>query len=143
MLKNLIENFIRRTKNENFSFDSNISNRIIWSYGFVHGINLLRGFRFCNFKKRGRLLFFGKNVSLFNRPNIRFGENVIIGNFVKLSALGKKPLKIGNNVNIGSFSQLIISTSFNNFGEFIEIVDNVGMGEFAYIGGGGGTSIGV
>ena len=142
MLKNLIESFIRRTKNEKFSFDSNVNSRIIWSYGLTQFVNLLRGFRFYNFKKRGRLLFFGKKISLFNRSNISFGENVIIGNYVKLSALGKKPLKIGNNVSIGSFSQLIISTSFNNFGEFIEIGDNVGMGEFAYIGGGGGTSIG-
>jgi acetyltransferase-like isoleucine patch superfamily enzyme len=142
MLKNLIENFIRRIKNQNFSFDYNISSRIIWSYGFSQFINLIRGYRFYNYKKRGRLLFFGKNVSLFNRSNIRFGENVLIGNYVKLSALGKKPLKIGNNVNIGSFSQLIISTSFNNVGEFIDIGDNVGMGEFSYIGGGGGTSIG-
>ena len=142
MLSRLIENYIRSTKNKNFSFDTNVNSRAIWSYVFSQIINLTRGLRFYNYKKRGKLLFFGKNVSLFNSSNIKFGNNVIIGNYVKLSALGKTPLKIGNNVNIGSFSQLIISTSFSKLGEFIEIGDNVGIGEFAYIGGGGGTSIG-
>ena len=101
-----------------------------------------RSFKFYLFKNRGLYLFFGKSVQLFNKSKIFFGNNVILGDFVKLSALGKKHLIIGNNVNIGSFSQLIISTSFNNIGEFIKIDDNVGLGEFAYIGGGGGTHIG-
>ena len=70
------------------------------------------------------------------------GNNVNLEDYVKLSALGKEKLYIGDNVGIGSFSQVITSTSFNNIGEFIKIGNNVGIGEFSYIGGGGGTSIG-
>jgi acetyltransferase-like isoleucine patch superfamily enzyme len=36
----------------------------------------------------------------------------------------------------------VISTSFNNLGSHIYIGENVGIGEFAYLGGGGGLEIG-
>jgi acetyltransferase-like isoleucine patch superfamily enzyme len=45
-------------------------------------------------------------------------------------------------VGIGAYSRIIISTSFNNMGKYIVIGNNVGMGEFAYLGGGGGLKIG-
>lgn len=142
MFKTLIQNLIRKIRNPNFKFDEQINFKIILSYTFNQFFSLIRGLRIFNFKKRGKLLFFEKNVDLFNSSNIIFGKNVSIGSYVKLSALGKRPLKIGNNVKIGSFSQLIISTTFDDLGEFIEIGDNVGMGEYCYIGGAGGTSIG-
>jgi len=41
-----------------------------------------------------------------------------------------------------NYSRIITSTSFNNIGEFIRIGDSVGIGEFAYLGGGGGLEIG-
>ena len=87
-------------------------------------------------------MFFERQIYLLNKKNIKFGNNVNIGNNSRLSALGKGNLLIGDNVNIGAFSQVIISTSFNNIGEFIKIGNNVGIGEYAYIGGGGGTTIG-
>jgi acetyltransferase-like isoleucine patch superfamily enzyme len=61
---------------------------------------------------------------------------------VFLSALGKSPISIGNYVRIGAFSRLIISTSFNNIGNYIKIGNHVGLGEFAYLGGAGGLEIG-
>lgn len=142
MLKRLIESYIQKTKNKNFKFDENLSSIVLTSFLVQKVISWLRGLKTLNFDKRGKILFFGKSVNLFNKKNISFGNNVNIGDYVKLSALGKQKLEIGNNVNIGSFSQVIISTSFNNLGEHIKIGDNVGIGEFAYIGGGGGTIIG-
>jgi acetyltransferase-like isoleucine patch superfamily enzyme len=37
---------------------------------------------------------------------------------------------------------VVVSTSLNQLGEFIKIGDNVGIGEFAYLGGAGGLEIG-
>ncbi|MEY2829960.1 MAG: hypothetical protein RIQ33_1818, partial [Bacteroidota bacterium] len=39
-------------------------------------------------------------------------------------------------------SRLIVSTTFNDLGKFIKIGNNVGMGEFAYLGGAAGLEIG-
>jgi len=142
MIKGIIEKYIRLSKNKDFSFDSEVTNSALRSLIYTKLLSLLRGMKFFNFRKRGLILLFGKKVSLFNRSNMDFGNNVNISDYVRLSALGKGKLKIGNNVNIGSYSQLIISTSFNKIGEYIIIGDNVGMGEFSYIGGGGGSIIG-
>ena len=142
MLKKLLEKYIQKTKNKDFMFDKNVSSTVLFLLIIEKIFSLIRGLKFYHFNKRGKLIFLGKSVSLFNRSNMRIGNNINLGNYVKLSALGKQRLELGNNVNIGSFSQVIISTSFNNLGEFIKIGDNVGIGEFSYIGGGGGTTIG-
>jgi len=142
VIKKVVETYIKKTKNKDFSFDDEITSSIFFSFLTTKFFSFLRGLKFINFSNRGKYIFFGKNVKIFNKKNIIFGNNVNIGNYVKFSALGKQPLKVGNNVTVGSFSQIIISTSFNNVGQHITIEDNVGMGEFCYIGGGGGTTIG-
>ena len=142
MIKKVIEKYIQKNKNKNFVFDPALSNSTLLSFFTMKFVSLVRGYKFFYFSQRGKFLFFGKRVQLFNRSNMVFGNNVNISDYVRLSGLGKGKLKIGDNVSIGSFSQLIVSTSFNNIGEHIIIGDNVGMGEFAYIGGGGGSIIG-
>jgi acetyltransferase-like isoleucine patch superfamily enzyme len=142
VLTNLLEKYIQKSKNKDFTFDEKLSSRVLFTFFIEKVFSLLRGIKFYYFNQRGKLVFFGINVRLFNRGNMSFGNNINIGDYVKLSALGKDKLELGNNVNIGSHSQVIISTSFNNLGEFIKVGDNVGIGEFSYIGGGGGTIIG-
>ena len=142
MLKRTLEKYIQETKTKDFKFDNNLSSAVLFSFFLQKIVSLLKGLKFYHFSKRGKFLFFGTSVKLFNRNNMQFGNNINIQDYVKLSALGKDKLLLGNNVNIGSFSQVIISTSFNNLGEFIRIGNNVGIGEFSYIGGGGGTTIG-
>ena len=87
-------------------------------------------------------MFFGQNVKLFNARNMQFGKWVQLEDNVYLSALGTEPIVFGNNVKIGAFSRVITSTSFNDLGKGIKIGDNVGLGEFAYLGGAGGLEIG-
>ena len=142
MIKKILEKYIQKTKNKDFLFDENLSSSILFYFFLQKVFSLLRGLKFYFFYQRGKFLFLGKDVNFFNKKNIVFGNNVNIGDYVRLSALGKEQLKVGGNVNIGSFSQIITSTSFNNIGEFIKIGNNVGIGEFSYIGGAGGTTIG-
>ena len=73
---------------------------------------------------------------------MRFGKFVQIHEGAYLSALGKSPLELGNNVNIGAYSRLIISQTFHDLGAHIKIGDNVGLGDFAHLGGAGGLEIG-
>ncbi|PCI87011.1 MAG: acetyltransferase [Hyphomicrobiales bacterium] len=142
MLKFSIEKLIQKLKNKDFKFDQSITTSMLLSLLFQYSMSLIRGLKFLNFKNRGLLLFLGQRVKFQYRGNIEFGDNVKIGDFSKLSGLGCQKLTIGHNVSIAAFSQIIISTSFNNIGKYIRIGDNVGIGEFAYIGGGGGAMIG-
>ena len=142
MLKKIIENYVRKTKNSTFSFDENISSSVIFSFTFKKMIALLKSIKILSITKGKKKVFLGKSVEFFNKKNIVIGNNVNIGNFVKLYALGREALTIGNNVNIGSFSQIVISTTFNDLGKYIKIGNNVGIGEFSYLGGAGGLEIG-
>ena len=142
MLKKIIENYVRKTKNSTFRFDKNISSSLILSFTLKKIMALLRSVKILSLTKGKKKVFLGSSVEFFNKKNIVIGNNVNIGDQVKLYALGKEPLDIGNNVNIGSFSQVVISTTFNDLGKFIKIGDNVGIGEYSYLGGAGGLQIG-
>jgi acetyltransferase-like isoleucine patch superfamily enzyme len=56
--------------------------------------------------------------------------------------MGKQGISFGNNVGIGAYSRVVVSTTLNHLGESIRIGNNVGIGEFAYLGGAGGLEIG-
>lgn len=142
MIKNFVEAIIRRSKNGSFRFDDSVSLRVIIELILTKSVSLLRGLRVCFLTGSFRKVYLGKRVKIQHSKNIVIGDNVVIGDYAKLSALGTGGLYIGNNVNIGAFSRVIISSSYKNIGEFIKIGENVGFGEFAYLGGAGGLSIG-
>ena len=142
MIRDLLEKYIQKTKNKDFKFDDSLSTLVLWSFFISKLISMLRGLKFFYFSQRGKVVLCGRQVQAFNKNNIYFGNNVDLGDYVKLSALGTGHLNIGHSVNIGAFSRIIISSSFNNLGKYIKIGDNVGIGEFAHIGGAGGVEIG-
>jgi acetyltransferase-like isoleucine patch superfamily enzyme len=140
-MKTKIEKIIQ-LRNPNFRFDQRINTGLLLILFRQKTSALLRGFiLILKFKRPGQLLL-GRKVRLINTGNIRLGKWVRLDDHVLLSATGTGNIEIGDNSGIGSFSRLIISTSFNNLGEFIKIGKNVGIGEFAYLGGGGGLEIG-
>ena len=96
------------------------------------------------------MLFFGKNpkgmilssgVSMTCMSRISWGKYTKIGKNVKLSGLGKEGITLGDNVSIGDYSQVIVATTLQDIGLGIKIGNNVGMGEFGYLGGAGGCAI--
>ncbi|TCI05668.1 acyltransferase [Corallincola luteus] len=84
----------------------------------------------------------GSGVSLYGKRQLQLGRGVTIAHQVTIDALGLGGIEIGTSSSIGSFSLLKVSGSFANLGLSIRIGENVGIGEFAHIGGAGGVSIG-
>lgn len=142
LLKKIIETIIKKNKNKNFTFDDNLSSYMLLSLMATMFISLIRGLRLLLWFKLPKFLFLGKSVSFYNLPRIKLGKWIMLEDNVFLSALGKGELKIGNGSKIGAYSRLIISTSFNNLGEYIHLGNNVGVGEFSRLGGSGGLQIG-
>jgi acetyltransferase-like isoleucine patch superfamily enzyme len=142
MIKKIAELYINKSKNKDFTFDKNLSDGAFASLIINKIISFIRGLQFTFNNRKTNLVFVGKKLKLINKKNIRIGNNVSIGDYVTLSALGTGKLSIMDNANVGSFSQLIISTSYNNIGSHIFIGNNVGFGEFSYLGGAGGLEIG-
>lgn len=141
-MKKIIEKIIQQ-RNSSFQFDKAVTSQVLVSLLFEKGSYFIRGVikQLLNFKKPSFLML-GRGVRFFNTRNISFGKWVKLEDAVYLGALGKGKLRLGNNVGIGAYSRLIISTSFNHIGSHITIGNNVGIGEFAYLGGGGGLEIG-
>jgi acetyltransferase-like isoleucine patch superfamily enzyme len=140
-MKKIAERLIR-LRNPNFVFAQNINSRLLLRLGWVYFWGLFRGLRLLLVGRFIKGLSLGKGVRFFNLPNIKIGKFVKIGNNVYLGALGEEGLLIGNNVGIGDYSKIVVSTDFGNPGKFIKIGNNVGIGEFAYLGGAGGLEIG-
>lgn len=139
-MKALIEKIIR-LRNPDFRFDDQLSSAMLMSLVSDKGRAFIRGL----LKNPGHLrsgLMLGRRVRLLNKQNMQLGRWVKIEDYVYMNALGSGKLHIGDNSSIGAFSRVIISTSFNNIGKHIKIGDNVGIGEYAYLGGGGGLEIG-
>lgn len=140
-MKSVIEQIIK-LRNSQFQFDTAISSRILIQFIRMQASAMLRGLKVILKGKKPKGLLLGKNSNWIASSRITFGKFLKLGDNVTLSGLGTEGLSIGNNVGIGSHSQVIVSTSLNDIGKGIKIGDNVGVGEFAYLGGAGGLKIG-
>ncbi len=140
-MKKLIEQLVRQ-RNPLFAFDSAISTRQVLCFFATQGIQWLRAQQLLLRGRKTGWMLMGKGVRIAYLSNIRWGKFLRLGDYVYISALGKKELQIGDSVGIGAYSRLVVSGSFHQLGAFIHIGNRVGIGEYAYLGGGGGLTIG-
>ena len=140
MLKEILQRLVRR-KNPHFRWDDSITTGQILSLAWTKGLAWLRAWRLLLYGRVPRMLFLGRGVRFFNLANIHFGRWVQLEDHVFVSALSRQPVMFGDNVRIGAFSRIVAATSFDHVGSYIRIGNNVGIGEFAYLGGGGGLEI--
>lgn len=67
---------------------------------------------------------------------VRFEEYCLV------DCVSHEGISLGRNFKLGAYSRMIASGSLGDLGKGIVVGDNVGIGEFAYIGGAGGVVIG-
>lgn len=140
-MKKLILKIIR-LRNPNFLFDESLNTSALIQFIWIQICSLLRGCTVLFLFRNPKGMLLGKGVSFFNTSKIKWGKFLRLGNQVFLSALSKNGIQFGDNVSIGAYSRIIVSTSLHNIGNKITIGNNVGIGEFAYLGGAGGLEIG-
>ncbi|MBK8444255.1 MAG: acyltransferase [Sphingobacteriales bacterium] len=140
-MRSIIEHIVR-WRNPQFSLHPSVNTIAIISFATTNFWSLVRGLRWFFYGKNPQMCLLGKNVQWFNAPKIKFGKYLKLGDQVYIGALGKEGIIIGDNTGIGAYSRVVVSTSLSCPGEFIKIGNNVGIGEFAYLGGGGGLEIG-
>jgi len=140
-MKKLITSLIR-LRNPGFAFATEVDNRMVFSFLLSTGRSLLRGLRVLPAGKLPKGLMLGRGVSFRYQHKIRFGRFLKLGHRVSLQALGRGGISFGDNVSIGDFSKVVVSTTLHNIGQYIRIGHNVGIGEYAYLGGAGGLTIG-
>lgn len=140
-MRKILEHIIR-FRNPNFCFDEALNNAALFHFVWIQLWSMLRGMLLLFQFRMPKGAILGKGVKFFNMPKIHFGSFLKLGDRVYISALGKEGVFFGNNVSLGAYSRVIVSTTLNNLGEYIKLGDNVGIGEFAYLGGAGGLEIG-
>lgn len=141
-MKKIIQFIIRKYKNKNFSFDNELTNSMIISFIADKLVSHIRSYKLLLLFRLTIFNFYGKSVKLKNLSRIKLGKWVELDDYVYLNGLGRNFLIIGNRTKIGAFSRIVVSTSYNNLGQFIHIGNNVGIGEYSRIGGSGGVTIG-
>jgi len=140
-MKLLVERLIR-LRNPSFKFDEHLNSFALFQFIWVQLGSIFRGLVVLFFLRNPKGMLLGTNVKFFNLPKIKWGKFLRLGNNVYISALGKQGVVFGDNVSIGAYSRIVISTTLNYLGEKIVFGNNVGIGEFAYLGGAGGLEIG-
>jgi len=140
-MKTLIEKLIRM-RNASFRFDPQLNSYLLFLFTIEQARSILRGIRVTFGLRNPKMMLRGRKTRLFNLPQIRWGKFLKLGDQVLISAMGKGNVLLGDHISIGSFSRVVISTSLDNLGDSITLGNNVGIGEFAYLGGGGVLEIG-
>lgn len=140
-MKAIIQKIIQ-FRNPNFKFDKALNSRALFQFIWIQVWSIIRGLKVLLFLKNPKGMLLGKGVTFFNISKIHYGKFLRLGNHVYVSALSKNGIQFGDNVSIGAFSRVIVSTSLNEIGDKISIGNNVGIGEFAYLGGAGSLEIG-
>ncbi|MGI4864396.1 MAG: acyltransferase [Janthinobacterium lividum] len=140
-MKYFLEALVRR-RNPEFALHPAVGPGVLLGFGLSTAGSLLRGARLWLRGRASGGAMLGRGVRFHYLELIRFGKWLKVGDFVQFSGLGAEGLTLGDRVSIGAHSQLIVSTSLAEPGRFIRLGSRVGIGEFAYLGGGGGLSIG-
>ena len=142
MIRLILTKYIRRTKNPHFNFDEKLSSRDIFLFSLSKVAQLFRAkiSFFPHFVSKR--IFAGIRVKILGKNNLKLGNNIYLGDYLKINAIGSEPCVIGNNVNIAANSVISVTSSFGSLWKGIIINDNVGIGEFSYIGAAGGVEIG-
>ncbi len=140
MLRQLIIAIARR-KNPSFTLDSSVKSTVLAGFLWEKLKAWCRALKFVS-SNRSVLLFCGRDLRVEGTRNAHFGKGVQLGDSLHISAWGSEGLSIGDYSWIGGHSYLKVSFSFNDPGKFIRIGRNVGIGEFAHLGGAGGLEIG-
>jgi acetyltransferase-like isoleucine patch superfamily enzyme len=143
MIRLLLTRYLQKSKDQNFSFDDQVTTKVLLTL-FLKKLSELIRFNLKSWLslKCGGVAFIGRRVVFENFHLMELGKNARVENNCVIGALGKVGLKIGHNSSIGVFSRIIVSSGLQNLGEYICIGNNVGVGGYANIGGSGGVSIG-
>jgi acetyltransferase-like isoleucine patch superfamily enzyme len=133
-LKKIVNNIIEKLGRTDYRLDVNITNIDLLIIVFIKGMQICRGLYYKLFFKNTKgLLFIGKNVEINFCSKISCGRSVTIDNNVKINALSKDGINIGNNVSILNNTIIDCIGVFNNIGEGLTIGNNVGIAQNCFI----------
>lgn len=133
----IVEKLISIVKGRPTILDPRVSDVYILGVLIGKTIALARGIL-----KTRKTIFLGRETTVRAPGQLHCGKGVEIGAFCEVDCLSREGLSIGSGSRISSFSSVKVSGTLSDLGKGIVIGSNVGIGEFAHIGGAGGVWIG-
>ena len=133
----LVLRLMQYAKGRDISLDENVPASYFWTIVLEKLVALLRGLL-----KTRQFVFLGRGTTL-RAPNYFFAEKgVEIASYCQIDCLAHQGLFMGRGAKIGSYSIVRVSGNLSDLGQKIEIGRNVGIGDFAHLGGAGPVRIG-
>lgn len=143
MLVKLMSKVISKLKHTKYKIDENITDSVMLGIIFEKGFMFLRGLWHKIFIKKSKgLLFVGKRVQLKCRGKMIFKGTTLIEDGVKIDALSKGGIEVGENFSIGRNSIIECTGVIRELGEKLTIGKNVGIAANAFISMRGPVTIG-
>lgn len=134
MIVKLMSRIISKIKHKEYTIDKNISDRIMLGIIIEKGLMFLRGIWHKIFIKKSKgLLFIGKRTKLKCRSKMIFHGTAIIEDGVKIDALSKSGIEVGEGFSIGRNSIIECTGVIRELGEKLTIGKNVGIAANAFI----------
>jgi len=134
---NLVQRLMQYAKGRPVTLDQNVSLWYLMGLAFEKLIALLRGLL-----KTQKFVFLGRGTTV-RAPNQLFAEKgVEVSNYCQIDCIAHEGLFMARGAKIGSYSIVKVSGTLSDLGQKIEIGRNVGIGDFAHIGGAGPVRVG-
>ena len=134
MLVKLMSKVISKIKHTNYKIDSNITDSVMLGIIFEKMMMLIRGLKHKLFIKKSKgLLFVGKRVQLKCRRKMIFNGTAILEDGVKIDALSKGGIEVGEGFSLGRNSIIECTGVIRELGEKLTIGKNVGIAANAFI----------
>lgn len=138
IIRKLISRIISVFLGRPFEFDESVPLGTVLYRSFTVGFGLLRGLLIV--RKR---IFLGRGARIRSASLLETSGGLVrIEEFCHVDCRSKEGISLGRNFKLGAFSRMVASGTLENIGKGIRIGNNVGIGEFAHIGGSGGVVIG-
>ncbi|MBX7234697.1 MAG: acyltransferase [Caldilineales bacterium] len=144
MLKNSLQTLIRRLKNApDYTIDAQLPTTALVTLIKERGLALVRGWLRRPFLAEcGGALFVGRRVQLLNTRSLHLGRSVTLEDDVKIDALSREGVWLGNSVAIGRFTVIECTGVITHLGQGFRIGDHSNLGDYNFVGAAGGVSIG-
>jgi acetyltransferase-like isoleucine patch superfamily enzyme len=144
MLRTLLQTLIRNLKRDSdYTIDPALPTSALLTLAKERGLAYLRGWLRRPFLAEcGGAFFVGRRVQLLNTRRLHVGRSVTLEDDVKIDALSRQGVWLGDNVAIGRFTVIECTGVITHLGEGFRIGANSNLGDYNFVGAAGGVTIG-
>jgi acetyltransferase-like isoleucine patch superfamily enzyme len=134
----------RKLKGDVFTIDPALPLSAIAAFGTQRIVAALRGLWIRPWLARGSgyPLFVGRNAKIATRGLVRIGRGATIGEGARIEGLSRDGVQIGPGASIGAHTIIAPTSVMRILGQGCSIGANSGIGQYSFIGCGGGVTIG-